>query len=122
MHLACKEGCISIVKYLIDQGAQIDPIDDDQWTPLHYACSKGHLDIIELFYLNDSQDFSRMVSMTTRTQATCLHLAVQHGDFAPVEFILNRISNDLGKKLINQLEQVFGTTLHIAGRISFEMN
>lgn len=55
--------------------------------------------------------------MTTRTKATCVHLAVQNGDSALIEFILNRIPDDIAKNLINQLAEPLGTTLHIAGRI-----
>ncbi|CAF3570989.1 unnamed protein product, partial [Rotaria sp. Silwood2] len=84
LHLACKEGYLSIVEYLIEQDTQIDAIDADFWTPIHYACFKGHLEIVKLIYLKEKHFFRKFLLMKTNTDATCLHLAVQSGN---IEFI-----------------------------------
>ncbi|CAF3672911.1 unnamed protein product [Rotaria sordida] len=116
LHLACKEGYLSIVEYLIEQGTQIDVIDTDSWTPLHYACSKGHLDIVKLIYSNEKTFFQKLLLMKTNTDATCLHLAVQSGNIELVEYILTKFTSDNIKLLINQLAEPFGTPLHIAAK------
>ena len=33
---------------MIDKGAQIEEVDKDWWTPLHYAASRGHLEVVRL--------------------------------------------------------------------------
>jgi ankyrin repeat protein len=117
LHYACKEGYLSIVEYLIEKGAKIDAFDADNWTPLHYACAKGHLDIIKFIKSNNEILFQRLIQIKTNTQqASCLHLVVQHGNIPSVEYILNEISNEILKILINEQAQPFGTPLHIAGK------
>ncbi|CAF2395150.1 unnamed protein product [Rotaria sp. Silwood2] len=116
LHLACKEGYLSIVEYLIEHNAEIDPIDADKWTPLHYACAKGHLDIIKLINSKDKIKFRKLIQMQTNTQATCIHLAVQHGNIESVEFILSEFNGDDLKTLLNEQIETFGTPLHIAAK------
>ena len=33
---------------LIDNGANVNIEDEKEWTPLHYAARKGHVDIVKL--------------------------------------------------------------------------
>ena len=44
-HLACKEGYIAILEYLIEHEVEIDATDVDHWTSLHYACSKNFYEV-----------------------------------------------------------------------------
>lgn len=41
LYLACKHGFCEIVKYFIDNGANINSKDHDGKTPLHIACFSG---------------------------------------------------------------------------------
>ena len=107
-----------IVDYLIEQGAQIDVVDVDDWTPIHYACGKGHLEIIKLMNAKDKLSFEKFFIMKTNMNATCLHLAVQSGNVQLVEYILMEFTNDRLKLFINELAEPFGTPLHIAGKES----
>ena len=45
--IACREGHIPIVQYLIEKGAKIEALDIKQKTPLHWACEKGYLPIVQ---------------------------------------------------------------------------
>ena len=107
---------MSIVEYLIDQGAQLDASDGDRWTPLHYACAKGHLDIIQLVQSLDRMNFQKSIQRKTNTNASCLHLAVQHGNINTVKYILTEINRNTVKILVNEQVESFGTPLHIAGK------
>ncbi|CAF3262966.1 unnamed protein product [Rotaria socialis] len=116
LHLACKEGFLSIVEYLIECGAKIDAIDADECIPLHYACAKGHLDIIKLIKSKDEINFQKFVQMKTNAKATCLHLAVQHGNTLSVQYILSEFHGDALEMLVNDKIESFGTPLHIAAK------
>ncbi|CAF3944056.1 unnamed protein product, partial [Rotaria magnacalcarata] len=116
LHLACKEGYLSIVEYLIECGAKIDATDADEWIPLHYACAKGHLDIIKLIKSKNEINFQKFVLMKTNANATCLHLAVQHGNTLSVQYILSEFHGDALQMLINDKIEPFGTPLHIAAK------
>lgn len=102
---------------MIDHGADIDAMDVDSWTPVHYACAKGHLDIIELIYSKATSLFQTIFLMTTTNNGTCLHLAVESGNISLVKYILTKLTKDSIKLLINQLSEPYGTPLHIAGKI-----
>lgn len=48
LHIACDNGDISIVKYLIEKGVSLRAKDKNGWTPLHIAC--GPADDYELVH------------------------------------------------------------------------
>ncbi|GFO16908.1 LOW QUALITY PROTEIN: ankyrin repeat-containing protein [Plakobranchus ocellatus] len=43
---AAEEGDLVMVKYYIDQGAAVFHSNDLGWTSLHFAASKGHIDVV----------------------------------------------------------------------------
>ena len=58
LHVAASEGHVLTSHVLVQAGAELDAIDDDQATPLMLACTKGRPNIVryerELFNLADS--------------------------------------------------------------------
>lgn len=46
LHQAVLNGNILAVSLLISHGADVNKPDEDTWTPLHAACSEGHLEIV----------------------------------------------------------------------------
>ena len=46
--LACKNGCMKIASYLLQQGSEFDCPDSSGNTPIHYACAYGYPEIIDL--------------------------------------------------------------------------
>lgn len=53
LHVAVSEDNIEIVKYLLEQGADIDKLDLDGWTPRALADQQGHEEIKALFQSNE---------------------------------------------------------------------
>ncbi len=83
---------------------------------MHYACAKGHLDLIKLIKSKDEINFQKFLQMKTNTNASCLHLAVQNRNIQTVKYILSEFNGDDLKTLVNEKEESFGTPLHIAGK------
>lgn len=48
LHIAAAEGFVELVCILLQQGAEINAIDKNHWTPLHCAAQKFHLEICEI--------------------------------------------------------------------------
>ena len=53
--LSCLEGKCDLTKYLIKTGADINALDNFKWTPLHFACYSGQLDIESLLLSNGAK-------------------------------------------------------------------
>ena len=48
LHTACRKGNVSIVKMLIEAGADVDRCSAVfDCTPLHYACEEGHKEVVD---------------------------------------------------------------------------
>ena len=47
LHQAALDGNLAAVRLLIRNGADVNRIDEDSWTPLHAACAEGHADIVK---------------------------------------------------------------------------
>ena len=101
---------------LLQYNAQIDATDRDHWTPLHYACTRGHFEAIKLFRKQCEQSFHKLIQMKTNIATNCLHLAVQHGDQEIVKFLLSCFSQTNLRQLINEPATTIGTPLHFAGQ------
>ena len=44
---AAKEGKLDKVQKLIDDGADVNLKDSDEWTPLHHVATKGHIETVK---------------------------------------------------------------------------
>ena len=81
--IASIEGNLVLVKSLIQQQkAQINHIG---WTPLHYACAKGHLEVSQYLIANGA-----IVDALSPANTTPLMMAVQSGNEALVKLLLDK--------------------------------
>ena len=48
LHLACAQGSVDAVAWLLEHGADVAELDSSRSTPLHVAASSGHLDVCRL--------------------------------------------------------------------------
>ncbi|MBU3550538.1 ankyrin repeat domain-containing protein [Polynucleobacter sp. MWH-Berg-3C6] len=81
--MASIEGNLPLVKTIVlGHKARLDHIG---WTPLHYACAKGHLDVAQFLVANGAIVDSLSVGNTTP-----LMMAVQSGNEQLVKFLLDK--------------------------------
>lgn len=84
--MASINGDLPLVKTLVLKNrAQLDHIS---WTPLHYACAKGHLDVAQFLLANGA-----MIDSLSLGGTTPLMMAVQSGNDYLVKLLLDKGSN-----------------------------
>jgi ankyrin repeat protein len=97
--MASIQGDLPMVKTLVKQkNAMVDHIG---WTPLHYACTKGQLEVAQFLISNGATVDSRSLNGTTP-----LMMAVQSGNEQLVKFLLDngadlQAKNNLGMTAID---------------------
>ena len=121
LHYACRFGCITVVKYLVNKDSNPNIKDKDSMTPLHHACSckisvawkaalvgqNKHMEVIR--FLVEECDCS--LETTSNTGCTPLHIASGHENLAVIKHLVEHyncnpsVANNNGD-----------TALHIACR------
>ena len=96
--IASIEGDLPLVKTLVQtKKAQIDHVG---WTPLHYACSRGHLEIAEYLIANGA-----IVDSMSPGSTTPLMMAVQSGNEQLIKLLLDK-GADLKIRNVNGLTAI----------------
>lgn len=84
LHLAVLTGQISIVRALINNGANVTLRDQQGNTPLHIACRKGDRDSVSVLVQSFGSDVNKRAkyfSMKNCDGLTCVHVAAQYKEF-----------------------------------------
>ncbi|OQY40357.1 MAG: hypothetical protein B6229_02025 [Spirochaetaceae bacterium 4572_7] len=103
--LAVRSNHIDIIKYLIDNGADINAISDDRHnTPIMDAASKGLLDAIQIL-VNEGAD----LECQSKNGQTALILAVGHGDVEVSNYLLSVGANYMNKDLLGMSAKSYAT-------------
>ena len=80
---ACKDGDLEYAKWLIEKGANINTLDYQGFSPLHWAIGKGNFELVELL-LKHGADVNLKAADTT----TPLHIAVQRNHTQIIDLLL----------------------------------
>jgi len=91
--LAAIQNQLELAQLLIDQGAEVNKTG---WTPLHYASTKGHIDMMRLLMENDAY-----LDAESPNGTTPLMMAAHYGTAKAVKLLLEegadpRIKTALG--------------------------
>ena len=78
--LAALKGQLALCRTLIDKGADVNKTG---WTPLHYAATGGHLDVIRLLL-----DESAYIDAESPNGSTPLMMAAGYGSVSAVKLLL----------------------------------
>ncbi len=76
-------GLTPVVKKALEVGCDIDAVDSDAKTPLHWACERGHFDVVALLIHNGANIFSQAFD-----GRTSLHFAAQNSHVPLVKQLL----------------------------------
>ncbi|WP_371219232.1 ankyrin repeat domain-containing protein [Orientia tsutsugamushi] len=95
------------LKLLLDNGANVNLMDNDGYTALHYASARGRIDVVE-FLLNNNAD----INITGKN--TVVHSAAKNGHKDMVQFWLDRYPN-----MINLQDNDGYTALHLVAKHRF---
>jgi ankyrin repeat protein len=88
LHIACDNGDISLVKYLVEKGVSLKSKDKNGWTPLHIACGPADdYELVHYLIQNGADSYSRDMN-----QYTPFHLATQF-KAKKVEHYLKTLNN-----------------------------
>lgn len=82
-HVACKNGHIATVKYLLEYFVDKTATDTDGLSALHAACVGGHTDVVKLLL-----NAGRSINDTTYHNLSPLHLACIKGQYDTVKLLL----------------------------------
>ena len=97
LHVACQNGHLSIVQYLISKKVNIESKDSLDGTPLHIACQNGHLPIVQYLIKKGAS-----IEANDKDQLTPLHYACQNGHLSIVQFLIEKGANIEAKDNIGQ--------------------
>ena len=97
--MASIDGDLPLVKTLVNKHKAM--VDHIGWTPLHYACTKGQLEVAQFLIANGAAIDSRSLNGTTP-----LMMAVQSGNEPLIKLLLDKgadlqLRNELGLSAID---------------------
>ena len=85
---ACRHGKFEVVKLLVERtNTKLNVRDNDGRTALHWACRKGHKDVVQL--LMNCQDNNIELNTRDNYGNTVFHLACFNGHKDVVQLLLN---------------------------------
>ena len=97
IHYAASGGHLDIVEFMLDQDLDFaNARDKDGDTPLHCACTYGHLELVQLF-VNESEMFNINLNARNKDGLTPFDVAFKFGYMRIVQFLLD----ESGKKCID---------------------
>jgi len=90
LHEACLCGNLTIVKVLLDHGADILAQNKDKEHPIHAACKEGYFEIVKEFCRRKHEDTKTLKLAEARDSRfnAPMHLAVESGDLETVKVLL----------------------------------
>ena len=71
-----------MLKYVLKCGADVDIQDSNGWTPLHYACDHGDLEVVKIL-INDGANLSKF----SNTGFYPIHIAAQNNHCDVIQYL-----------------------------------
>lgn len=100
LHGASFHGSVDTARLLIQHGADVLALDDNESIPFDHACRNSHYPILEMFF-TDFPNHPRIYDMMTVVDVygnTLLHLAVSSGNIQIVDLLLEKKASPVAKR------------------------
>ncbi len=82
---ACKNGSISEIERLIEEGADVNKAKNDDWNPILIASFNGKVEAIQVLIRLGAD-----VNKSNNSGATALHIAAQNGHIEAIETLIKK--------------------------------
>ena len=102
--IACLQGDLGIVKLMVDKGAEINK---PGWTPLSYAATRGHTDIVKFLL-----DHSAYIDAAAPNGSTPLMMAAYFGYDSTVKLLLDEGADPKLKNAMGYTALTLATNMH----------
>ena len=89
LHKACICGNLTILKEMLEHGANVDIRNDDEETPLHTACKEGFDEIVQEILHWKTDEAEALLGTYDNESNTPMHLAVKSGNLKTVKVLLD---------------------------------
>ncbi|KAB2630084.1 ankyrin repeat-containing protein [Pyrus ussuriensis x Pyrus communis] len=108
---ACQTGDVQIVREMLRVDRRLCRLNGrDEWTPLHYAASRGRVDVIREMVLACPES----VEDVTVQGETVIHLAVKCSQFKAIKFLVELIAETNKVNVLNMKDKHGDSVLHLA--------
>ncbi|XP_041352044.1 transient receptor potential cation channel subfamily A member 1 homolog [Gigantopelta aegis] len=114
LHMAAIHNQVEVAQMLIDAGANLRCLDNEDSTPLHHACSEGNEVFVRMLFEAAAKTpegwvmISNMVTDKDVEGSTCLHIAVDNGHYEVAKLCLEKRAD------VNVPRKHYMNPLHLA--------
>ena len=89
--LACTKNNLDVVKFLLENKADLNQLNKDGWNALHISVREGHYEIIK--YLLNFNNTKHSLSHRSKNGRTVFHTAALHGHLEILVLLLSQSRN-----------------------------
>lgn len=114
LHIAAMHGLTTMLNLVIALEANLNVVDENNWTALHYAAARGHQNTL-LLLLHAGIN----INAVTNDQSTALHLGSVNGHKGCVKALLYYADHMRIKINLNHQNKIGDTPLHLAAKWGF---
>eukprot|EP01083_Nonionella_stella_P125022 377919_1 len=94
LHIACSMGNVYTVNQLLSKGADPNPVDKENRTPLYIAAENGYVDVCKcLLSMNQDDDIKVDVHTPSKSGKSPLYAASENGHVDVVSYLLSQGAN-----------------------------
>lgn len=114
LHQCCIDASESMMSLLLEQGAYVDARDMEQWTPLHAACTCGHLNLVKKLIDNGANLLSvngdgNLPFDICDDEATLDYLESQMVSQGITQELIEKTRNSVESKMLIDIEELLQT-------------